>query len=70
MIRGEEQRGARDLVGMRVPVQRDRFVEHGGGVAPHQAADAVLDVELELIVDRTRMQRVDADVAARGALGV
>src|SRR6516164_840628 len=51
----KEQGGARDFIRVRVPVQRDRFVEHGRRVTPDQAADAVLDVELELVVDRAGM---------------
>lgn len=54
LVGGEEQHGARDLFGAAVAVVRDQAVEQLGGVAPEGRADAVLDLQLEGVVDRPR----------------
>ena len=56
-------------VGMGVAMQRDRLVEHLGCITPDQPTDAPLDPELEFVVDRSRVQGVDPNVAACRAFG-
>ena len=69
LVAGQEQHGPRHLIRRRVPAKRDQFLERNRGSGRIKTRSGDLDAALELVVDRSRVDRVDPDAERRGLLG-
>jgi hypothetical protein len=69
LVAGQEQHGPGHLLRRRVPAKRDQFLERNGSPGRVKPGSGDLDAVLELVVDRTGMDRVHPDAARRGLLG-
>src|SRR6185437_5552139 len=69
LIRGQEQHRAGDLLGLRMPLERNELVEECGRVTPENLAQVALDIRLEPILCRAGMDSVHANAPRGDFLG-
>src|ERR1700683_2909047 len=67
--RGEEEHRARKLFGADMAMQRNDLVEKRSTVAADRCAEPFFHVQLEVVIDRSGMQRVNPNIARSRLFG-